>query len=389
MKLDPNVHDILQHLGEDVHHCGAVAPPIFQTSLFVHENCESFKRASDPLTPDETGYVYSRLANPTLTVAEKKIAALEHTECCKLFSSGMSAISAGIMSAVHAGCHAICTDTAYGPTRDFMTNYLKRFGVETTLVDATNADEILGSVRPNTSLIFLESPGSIIFQVSDLEAIGTFAREKGITTAIDNTYASPLFQNPADFGIDLVIHSATKYIAGHSDVIAGAVCASRERMCKMTLGGEVEHFGGALAPFPAWLLLRGMRTLAIRMQAAEETGNVLYRELKTRPWIEEVFHVGAPDHPQAALVSKQMSGTGSLLSFVPKFQTEEEIMKFMDRCQVFQRGVSWGGFESLIVALPIECRAWKSKRWVVRIYGGLESHESMLHDLDQAATGLG
>lgn len=379
-----SVEMILSHLGEEEHLKGAVVPPIFQTSLFVRESC----RSVGPLTcddPDITGYGYSRVANPTLRLAEKKLAALEHCDECKLFGSGMGAISAGILSAVESGSHVVCVDTVYGPTKRFVIEYLARFGVTHTIVDSSCTDSILDACKPETTLIVVESPSSIVFQFHDLRRIGAFCRERGITTLIDNTYAAGLLQQPADYGIDLIAHSGSKYFGGHSDIIAGVLCGSRDRIKKLERQ-EYELVGGAMAPFPAWLLLRGLRTLKVRMRAHEETANAVAPWLAAQPWVDQVLHISLPDFPQRDLFKAQMSGSGGLFSFIPKTQDPDVICRFVDALNVFQRGVSWGGFESLAVTLPMEVMAWGGSKWVVRLFCGLESAGDLIADLNQASS---
>lgn len=374
---------ILQHFAEEEHLHGAVVPPIFQTSLFVQPDCGTFSKAFHIEAEDKEHYVYSRMGNPTVNIAERKIAALEGTDRCKLFGSGMAAISAAVLGCVEAGDHVVCVDTAYGPTKQLFCEYLPKFGVKTDFVVGNDPQEIFDAVRPNTKVIYLESPSSILFRAQDLEVVCEFARERGIATIHDNSYASPLFQQPARFGVDLVVHSATKYLGGHSDLIAGAVCGSKamiDRICR----GELPLLGGALAPFPAWLLLRGMRTLGVRVRQHQVVGNELCAYLKGRVEVDQVLHAGDPDHPQRALFEKQMTGTTGLLSFIPKFQEREQVFRFVDSLRLFQRGVSWGGFESLVVALHFSTLDWPEPRWVVRIHGGLEAIGDMIADLDQA-----
>ncbi len=372
---------ILQRYAEDEHVEGAVTPPIFQTSLFVFPDCESFAASFDQQSLDRPRYVYSRVANPTCEIAERKIAALEHMGAAKLFGSGMGAISAAIMSCVKAGDHVVCIDTVYGPTKEFLRDYLPQFGVTTTFVPGS-LDDYMAAATPETTCFYLESPSSILFRIQDLEAIAAFAKSRGIATIIDNSYCSPYFQQPADFGIDIVVHSATKYIAGHSDVVAGALATSEERM-RSLIAKEVSLFGGALAPMPAWLLLRGLRTLGLRMKHARETGRTVAHWLRERPEVSEVFFPGFDDHPSRDLAEKQMQGTGSLLTFAPKVQDEARLRRFANDLKMFQLGVSWGGYESLCVFMPQHPVDWPEPRWVVRLYCGLEDVDDLLGDLDR------
>ncbi len=377
-----SVDTMLQHLAEEEHLHGAVVAPIFQNSLFVKDSCEVF-------LPQEgedfggAGHVYSRISNPTLDIAESKIAALEGGDRCKLFSSGMGAISAGIMSATHAGAHVVCTETAYGPTQKFLRDYMPRFGVSTTFVDGSDTAAVMAACLPNTTLMVLESPGWFLFNFQDLRALTTFARERSITTMIDNSYSAGVFQQPLSLGVDIVVHSVTKYLNGHSDVVAGALVTSHERMEKI-LVNEYELFGGALAPFAAWLVTRGLRTLMVRMRAHEAAGNAVATYLKAHPRISQVFHAADPDHPHRALFESQMTGSSGLLSFAVRDADRASMVTVVDNLRIFQRGVSWGGFESLAMPLPFICESWTEPRWIVRLSLGLEGVDDLIADLDRA-----
>lgn len=373
---------LLQHLGEEKTGVSPVVPPIVQTSLFVHPDLDSFWGTMFDHTPDKERYIYSRVGNPNLTVAEKKLAALEGTESALLFSSGMAAITAALMSTLEAGAHLVYVDTIYGPTKQWIEQYLPRFGITSTPVRGDSLEEIEAALTPTTKAIYLESPSSVVFRLQDLREISELARARGIITLIDNSYASPVLQNPAEFGIDLVCHSATKYISGHSDVVAGLVCGSKERLTQI-MSQEGQWFGGLLAPFPAWLLLRGLRTMPLRVKASQACGEALFQYLQTQPKVEQIFHVGDPDSAQRALFESQMRGSVSLLSFRPKDQDLARIKEFVHALEVFQLGVSWGGFESLVVPIPLSTQP-EPHDWVIRLYGGLEDPQDLVDDLDRA-----
>jgi cystathionine beta-lyase/cystathionine gamma-synthase len=379
---EPLLDTYLQHYAEEEKILGAVVPPIFQNSLFVFEDFESFSN-SVPNPVHGKPYVYSRTANPSMHIVEQKLAYLEHTDRAKVFGSGMGAISCAIMSCISGGSHVVAVDTSYSNTRQMLEQYLPRFGVETTFVVGDSPEEVISAVRPETTLIYLESPSTFLFKLQDLETITRFAREKGIKTIIDNSYATPIFQTPADFGVDLIVHSATKYLGGHSDITAGVVCGPREHM-EGLLQNEVLLYGSALAPFPAWLLLRGMRTLHLRMKQHQIAGNQVAQWLLKSPFVQMVNHVGLECYPQRELYLKQMRGSGGLLSFEPRFQSKEQISRFMNALKLFQMGVSWGGFESLCVSLFIKPMTFDEQRWVVRVYCGLEDPTDMIADLQQA-----
>lgn len=377
----------LQHLGEEVHHLGAVTPPIFQTSLFVHDTFDSLRGKLTNENNEKETYVYSRVGNPNLTMVEKKLAMLEGTEDALVFGSGMAAISAAILHGVRAGDHVVCIDTAYGPTRSFLLDYLPGIGVETTMVVGVDPEEIFDAVRENTKLIYLESPSSVLFRIQDLAVVTGFARERGILTLIDNSNCSPILQNPAAMGVDIVLHSATKYLAGHSDVVAGALCASRE-ICRAIELREGQWLGARLAPFDAWLLLRGMRTLRLRVEEAQRVGKELFEYLRGRDEVAEIYYSGDPEHPQAGLIARQQRGHTSLVTIIPRRQEEDWVRAFLEKLEVFQMGVSWGGYESLAVPIFGKPMDWPEEKWAIRFYAGLEDIEDLKEDIDQAFAAL-
>jgi cystathionine beta-lyase/cystathionine gamma-synthase len=228
----PDPGTVVAHLGENRElQRGAVTPPIFQNSLFTFPTCED--RGRKWVSPDADTYDYTRVSNPTTDIAEAKIAALEGGAKARCFGSGMAAISAAILSCVKAGDHVVALETAYGPTRQFLSDYLVRFGISVTYIDGAEPQEWADAILPNTTLFYLESPSSVIFKQQDLRAVTSIAKANNIATILDNSWATPIFQNPLLFGIDLVLHSATKYLGGHSDIVAGVVIGNEERMKKM------------------------------------------------------------------------------------------------------------------------------------------------------------
>lgn len=371
--------DICAHYGEDYSkHFGAMSPPIYQTSLFL----------------DGNDYTYSRVSNPTLEVFEKKVAALEHASPeeggrALTVSSGMAAITTAILSCVRAGEHMIMVRTAYGPARGF-ARYLERFGIGCTFVHGTRVEDFEEAYRPETKLIYLESPCSAIFELQDLAAVADFARAKGIATVIDNTCATPVYQQPLDFGIDLVVHSATKYFGGHSDAVAGVIVGKGERIAR--LANERTMWGNAAPPMQGWLLQRGLRTLPVRMKAAMENGLAVARYLEAHPKVERVYYPALESFPQHELYLRQMSGCGGLLSFSPRgsYASRAEMVR---RLQVFKKAPSWGGYDSLVCPLgalepPTEETHLAHDGGVIRLYVGLENIETLLEDLEQALEAL-
>ncbi len=374
---------LLQHLGEERVSGSPVVPPLTQTSLFVFDTVEELWACQGHFD-EGPPYAYSRMSNPTLDILEKKIAAIEHAERCRVFGSGMAAISSAIMNSVKAGDHIVAVDTCYGPTQTFFNNYLaSKFNITTTYIDGRDPQDFLDATLPNTTLYYLESPGSIIFRLQDLGAVAKIARERGITTICDNSYASPVFQNPLDLGIDIVVHSGTKYLAGHSDLTAGVICSSAERM-RSIIEHELQLFGSALAPFPGWLMIRSLRTLGIKMRAHQETGNIIADYLYNNPRVQELFHVGHSSFGQLDLYQSQMRGSTGLLSFLPVFQSEALVKQFINSLNIFQIGVSWGGHESLSVPIYMSPIGWDEPRFVIRLFCGLEHPDDLIADLEQA-----
>ncbi len=372
----------LQHLGEETKHEGAVAPPIFQNSLFLFNTIEEMRQVGK--NGPGSNRFYSRVGNPSLEVVEKKLAMLEGTEKCRLVGSGMSAISSVILANVESGANVVTIDSVYGPVRDVLTNYLPKFGVTNTFVDGTCADEVIDSITPQTKLVYLESPASLTFRLQDLKRIASACQEKGVRTAIDNTYATPYLQNPAELGIDYVVHSCTKYVGGHSDVVAGAICCS-EALLKPIIQYEIGNFVSALAPFNGWLLNRGLRTLKLRIDHHEKAANNVAGWLEEQPWVERVHHVSLASFPQRKLFQAQMKGSGGLFSFEPKIQDPSRLEKFINDLQYFGIGVSWGGFESLALTMPVSLMTWKEPRHLVRVFVGLEDEQDLIEDLKASA----
>jgi cystathionine beta-lyase/cystathionine gamma-synthase len=377
---------LLSHFGEEEKPEGAVVPPIFQNSLFVFDTAEELL-ASMQLNPTGKPYHYSRLANPTLDIVEQKLAKLEKTEACKVLGCGMAALTTALINSLRQGAHMVVVDTGYGPVRTTLARYLERFGVSMTLVDGRDPSEVIDAFKPETSVVYLESPSSILFRLQDLDAITKETKARNITTVFDNTYNTPLHFTPAEHGIDLVCHSATKYLGGHSDITAGVICGTKDRIVDLTKN-ELNVFGNILHPFQAWLLNRGLRTLKVRMKAHEETGNLVAGYLENRPEVAKVHHVGLDSYEQRDLFRKHYRGSGGLFSFEPKVQERERVMAFCNELKLFGRGISWGGFESLVVPIHVKPSDHDEARWVIRLYTGLEEPEDLLKDVERALAHL-
>ncbi len=382
LPANSGIGTLLSHFGEESKPHGSVVPPIYQNSLFVFDKMDELISAMTQRL-DGPDHHYSRISNPSVEVAERKLAVLEGADKAKAFGTGMSAITNAILSTVASGSHVVTLDTAYGPVRQLLRDYLPRFGVSHCLVGGVNTDEVIDAIRPETTCLYLESPSSLLFRMQDIARIATAAKEKGVTTIIDNTYNTPLHFQPHSVGIDLVCHSATKYLNGHSDITGGFVSGNASRMEKF-LREEVALIGGLMAPFPAWLLTRGLRTLKVRLKAHEATANTVASWLEARPEVERVHHLGLDSFAQRELVRSQLKGTGGLFSFEPKFQTQQEVYRFCDALQIFQRGISWGGHESLVVAAHVQPSDYSQPRWIIRLFCGLEEPEDLVADLAQA-----
>jgi cystathionine beta-lyase/cystathionine gamma-synthase len=375
------------HADRDLNETHAVAPPIFQASTFFADNAEEFlKSATEPRHP---GF-YTRYANPTHRQAEAVIAALEGTESALLLGSGMAAISTAVLTFVSKGDHIVAQKHHYAGTIGLLQDFMSRFGVELTLVDASRPDEFERAIRPSTKLILLETPTNPTMQITDLEAVTRVARAKGVVTAIDNTFATPVLQRPAKFGVDLVLHSATKYLGGHSDLILGAVAGPKALVEKVWKTSTI--LGATVNGFDSWLLLRGLRTLPIRVRAQSATALALSRFLSTHAKVAKVHYAGLETHPQHALARKQMSAFGGLLSFVLK-GGQGSAEKLISSMKLPRRAGSLGGVETLVVDLmamwakvasPERMSSMGIDPGLVRMSVGLEEEADLLADLKQA-----
>jgi cystathionine beta-lyase/cystathionine gamma-synthase len=380
-----SVSYILNELGEEREkYFNAVTPPIFQTSNFSFKKVDKFRKAFE----DESSvFLYSRATNPTLKILSMKMAALDGAEDCLVFNSGAGTIFAAVLANVKSGDHIISVEKPYTWAQKMFDNLLPRFNVSTTYVDGRDIGNIEKAIRPNTAVIYLESPNSWSFYLQDLGAVARLARSKDIVTICDNSYCSPLYQRPLDFGIDLVLQSATKYINGHSDVVAGVLCG-KKKMIEKIFNSEYMNMGIGTTPFNAWLLIRGLRTLPARLERVSETAMKVVKYLKTRKEIEEVSFPFDEEFPQYALAKKQMEGAGGLFSFVLKANTIQEIEDFCEGLQHILMAVSWGGHESLIIpgCASIQESEFDPASKIhrrVRMYVGLEDPGYLIEDLER------
>jgi cystathionine gamma-lyase len=322
---------------------GTVAPAIYYTATFRAQSSSEFAEMAE--TPRHPRY-YTRYGNPVHERVKKIMAELEGTETALVTGSGMGAIATTILALVSAGDHVIAQTRHYMSTAKIMDEMLPRFGVEVTLVEQADINAFAEAIRPNTKLIMVETPANPTLVVTDLAAVVELARPHGIIVVADNTFASPINQRPHDFGVDIVIHSATKYLGGHHDITAGVICTSEE------LAEKIWHthisIGSVLSPMDAWLLLRGLRTLPMRIERINSNALALAEFLEQQPQVERVYYPGLPSHPQHELAKRQMKGFGAVIAFAIK-GGYEETQRFVSALKLPPNAVSLGGIDSLVV----------------------------------------
>lgn len=322
---------------------GAHTPPIYQTSTFVFANA---KQGAQRFAGEEGGYIYSRLGNPTVNEFERKMALLEEGEEAVAFGSGMASISASILAFAQQGDHIVAQNCLYGCTHSFLTHMVKGFGIDVTFVDASDSSNIERAMQSNTKIIFIESPANPIMALTDIAAAAKIAHSKGARLIADNTFMTPYYQNPLQLGADLVLHSATKYIGGHGDVVAGVAVGKHEDMHHIRMTTQ-KDIGGITSPFDAWLLLRGLKTLALRMQRHEENAHIVANYLQLHPKVDQVYYPGLTTHPQHQLAQQQARGFGAMIAFELRGGLEAGIT-MMDNIELIHLAVSLGAVDSLI-----------------------------------------
>ena len=366
---------------------GAVVTPIYETSVFAFT---STRQLMDAVSEKTSRDVYTRWSNPTITAAERKIAELESAEDCAVFSSGMAAISTAIISLVSPGDHIVSIRDLYGGTVELLSNLMTKFEVLTTFVEATNTGEMESAVRDNTKLLFLETPTNPTLKLVDLSKVAEIAKRNDAKVLVDNTFATPYNQQPLRFGCSLVIHSATKYLAGHNDVTAGAAAGSEELIEPMKKLRRI--LGGVLDPHGAWLMLRGMKTLSLRMEKHNANGQKVAEYLEAHPKVERVYYPGLSTHPQHSLANRQMKGFGGVLSFELKGNLNRAV-KFVDNLKLALIAPSLGGTETLVsqpstvshyFMNPDERRKAGISDSLIRLSLGIEDPEDIISDLAQA-----
>jgi len=362
----------------------AMAQPIYQTSTFQVSDSDQQLRATG------SDMYYTRYGNPTHTAVEQAIAELEGTDAALLFSSGMTAITTSILALVKNGDHIVAQRDLYGGVTKFLSNWASKFGLETTFVDTTDYDQHARAIRPNTKLLYLESPTNPTLRVVDLRRTSAIAREHGLITLIDSTFATPINTRPAEFGIDVVLHSGTKYLGGHTDLICGVATGRRDLIDKIRETRTT--LGGVMDPHAAFLLLRGMKTLAVRVERQNQSALRIAEFLTRHSQVRSVNYPFLQGHPQRSLAMEQMKGGGGLLSFEVE-GSGEDAKKVSESLQLFTLAPSLGGVESL-VSIPVltshlmisaEHREKMGiNEQLVRLSVGIENTDDLIADLNQA-----
>ncbi len=386
-KKDAGINTQLIHAGYHPDETGSVNVPIYQTSTFAFRNS---RHGAALFAGEEEGYIYTRIGNPTIRALEEAMAELESGYAGIATSSGMGAVSTVYLALLDAGAHVVSTASVYGPSRTLLENHFSRFGVECTFVDTSNLAQVRQALRPNTRLFYIESPANPAMQVTDIAAVSALAHAHGCPVVVDNSFASPYLQKPLDLGADVVLHSVTKFIGGHSDVIGGMLVARDPGLCKR-LRGMMIAAGCSMDPHQAFLVLRGIKTLGIRIERAQQNAAQLARWLEKQPEIKAVRYIGLESHPQHELARRQMKGFGSMISFDLHGGLEAG-RRLMDHIKVATLAVSLGGVESLIEhpasmthagMSPADRQAAGFSDGLVRYSVGIEDVEDLIADLRQ------
>ncbi|ATC94058.1 trans-sulfuration enzyme family protein [Pseudoalteromonas tunicata] len=384
--MHENTHCI--HGGKSSHANGPLSTPIYQSSTFVFESAE---QGAARFAGEQEGYIYSRLGNPTTRELEQKMALLEQMDDAAACATGMGAVSAAVLSFLQQGDHLIASKAIYGCTFAFFAHMLPKWGIEVSFVDMTDPQALEAAYKANTKMVFAETPINPNLTVLDLKYIGDFAKKHQILSVIDNTFLTPLLQKPKQFGIDIVIHSATKYLNGHGDVVAGIVCANQEHinLIKLTV---LKDIGATMSPHDAWLIIRGMKTLAVRMEKHCQNAQKVAEFLEGHPEVECVYYPGLPSHPGHKYIGEQMKAAGGVIGFELKGGIKDGV-NFINATELCSIAVSLGDAETLIQHpasmthspyTPEERQAAGISDGLIRISVGLEFVDDIIADLSQA-----
>lgn len=378
----------LIHGGEFKDPLGSATVPIYQTSTFFFDNAD---HGAQCFSGESDGFIYTRIGNPTISALEKQLALLENGFGGIATGSGMAAVNTVYLAMLEQGSHVVSSAAVYGPSRVVLEQYYTRLGIESTFVNSENIEEIRNAIRPNTRLIYIETPSNPTMVITDLVATCAIAKEKGIPVAVDNTFCSPYLQKPLDLGADIVLHSMTKFINGHADIVAGVVIAKDQALYKK-LRAVMVNIGFNMDPHQAYLAIRGLKTLAIRIDRSQENAMKVASFLEKHPKVEWVKYPGLPSHPQYDLARKQMKGPGSMISFELKGGLAAGKV-LMDHVKLAILAVSLGGVETLIqhpasmthskVSAEGKIKAGITDG-LVRYSVGIEDVEDLIADLSMA-----
>jgi len=371
---------------------GGVSVPIYQSSTFAFDSVD---QGAARFRGDESGYIYTRMGNPTVAALEEAVASMEGGHAGLATSSGMAAISTVLFAYLEAGAHLISTDSVYGPSRVLVEKHFRRFAVQSDFVDTTNLDNVRAALRPETSMLYIETPENPTMRITDIEGCAEIAQQHGLLLVVDNTFATPVLQRPLEYGADIVVHSMTKFLNGHADVVAGIIVTSTEGQRK-TLREMLNHHGGCIDPHQAWLVHRGLKTLGLRLRQAQQNAMAISEMLHEHPAVEWVRYPGAPDHPQRDLAAVQMDGPGALLCFGVRGGLEAG-QQLMEQVKIPTLAVSLGGVETLIehpasmthAGLSPEAREQAGiTDNLIRLSAGCEDTEDLIEDLRRALHAL-
>jgi len=367
---------------------GSLSTPLYQTSTFIFDNAQ---QGANRFAGEEEGFIYSRLGNPTTRQLEMRVAAMEGMEDAAATATGMGAVSGALLANLASGDHLIASKAVYGCSYALMAHQLTKWGIEVSFVDMTEPSNIEKAIKPNTKVIFLESPINPNLVVLDLATIGSIAKKHQLISIVDNTFLTPVLQRPIEFGFDIVIHSATKYLNGHGDVVAGIICGTTEMISHIKLT-VLKDIGATISPHDAWLIMRGLKTLPIRIERHCKNAQEIAEYLEAHPMIEQVYYPGLPSHQGHQYLGKQMKAAGGVIAFEIKGDlTQGEA--FINRMKLFSIAVSLGDAESLIQhpASMTHSPYTQEERLeagisdtLIRISVGLESAQDLIEDLEQS-----
>jgi len=378
----------LIHAGDMHDEWGSAVTPIYQTSTFAFK---SAKHGADCFAGKEKGFIYTRIGNPTIEVLEKKLAVLENGFGGIALSSGMAAVTTVYMTLLSKDSHILSTSAVYGPSRSVLETHFIKFGVECAFVDTSIVENVEKNIRPNTKILYIETPANPTIQITDIAAVSEIAHKHGVLVVVDNTFSSPYLQQPLNLGADVVLHSITKFINGHADVVGGVIVA-KDPDVYAKLRKTMTYMGGNMDPHQAYLVIRGVKTLSIRMCRAQENAIKIADYLEAHPKVAKVMFPGLKSHPQYELAKKQMKGPGAMISFELKGGYEAGII-LMDNVKVALLAVSLGGIETLIQHPASMTHAGMGKEsrlaanitdGLVRYSVGIEDVEDLINDLEQA-----